>query len=284
MSKEKKTNFILFTHSRVYRNAVVVRLGNKIITQVRSVKFLGIHIDDRLNYNDQTCVLSKKLSRVIVIIFKLLAFVPPCVIGIIYSIKLFYPHLIYGITVWGGCGVSNINKIIIIRLQKRAISLCSNNHSRNSLLLYPSVYSYFTLIRFQKNIHHHHSQYFTDQILALFSDHSHATRFTEANKINIPTFNTSLNHNQFLYNAIKLWNGIPPRFKTRKVSKDFQAQVEGTLFIVCMAFVFFFHLCHPLFLYFFFECIFFIVCTHYQRTFTYRIKFGLIRMVSRVTA
>ena len=138
---------MLFTHSHVDRNAVVVRLGNKTITQVKSVKFLGIHSDDRLNYNDQTCVLSKKLSRAIGIMFKLSAFVPPYIIRIIYF-SLFYSHLIYGITVWGGCGVSNINKII--KLHKRAISLCANNHSRNSLLQYSSVYSYFTLIRFQK--------------------------------------------------------------------------------------------------------------------------------------
>ena len=36
----EKTNFMLFTHSRVDRNAVVVRLGNKVITQVKSVKIL----------------------------------------------------------------------------------------------------------------------------------------------------------------------------------------------------------------------------------------------------
>ena len=55
----KKQILSLFTHSRVDRNAVVVRLGNKTISQVKSVKFLGIHTDDKLNYNDQTCVLSK---------------------------------------------------------------------------------------------------------------------------------------------------------------------------------------------------------------------------------
>ena len=55
----KKTNFMLFTHSRVDRNAVVVRLGNKTISQVKSVKLLGIHIDDKLNYNDQTRVWAK---------------------------------------------------------------------------------------------------------------------------------------------------------------------------------------------------------------------------------
>ena len=154
---------MLFTHSHVDRNAVVVRLGNKTITQVKSVKFLGIHLDDKLNYNDRTCVLSKKLSRVIGIMFKLSAFVPPYLIRIIYF-YLFYSHLMYGITV---CGVSNINKII--KVHKRAITLCANNHSKKGLLQYSSVYSYFTLIRFQKNIHHHHSQYFTDKILTLFS-------------------------------------------------------------------------------------------------------------------
>ena len=89
----EKTNFMLFTHSRVDRNAVVVRLGKKTITQVKSVKFLGVHIDDRLNYNDRTCVLSKKLSRLIGIMFKLPAFAPPYIIRIIYF-SLLYSHLI----------------------------------------------------------------------------------------------------------------------------------------------------------------------------------------------
>ena len=125
---------------------------------------------------------------------------------------------------WGGCGVSNIIKKKF-KLQKRAISLCANNHSRNSLLQYPSVHSYFTFIRFQK-IHHHHSQYFTDKILALFPDHSQATRFTEANKINIPMFNKSLNHNQFLYNAIKLLNDIPLDLKLEKSPKNFKHKLK----------------------------------------------------------
>ena len=124
----------------------------------------------------------------------------------------------------GWLWVSNINKII--KLRKRAISLCANNNSSNSLLQYSSVYSYFTLIRFQKNIHHHHCQYFTDKILALFPDHSHATRFTEANKVNIPMFNISLNHNQFLYNAIKLWNDIPPDLKLKKSPKKFKLKLK----------------------------------------------------------
>ena len=40
------------------------------------------------------------------------AYVPPYIIRIIYFSLLFYSHLIYDITVWGACRVSNINKII----------------------------------------------------------------------------------------------------------------------------------------------------------------------------
>ena len=55
-----KTSFVLFTHSRVDRNNISIRLGNKIIKQVGSVKFLGIYLDDRLNFNDHVSYLSKK--------------------------------------------------------------------------------------------------------------------------------------------------------------------------------------------------------------------------------
>ena len=70
----------------------------------------------------------------------------------------------------------------------------------------------------------------------------------------------------------------PPRIKTRKVSKNFQ----GALFIVCIL-CFFLSSLLPSLSVFFFVCII-SLCTHYPWIFMYRIKFGLIRMVSRVTA
>ena len=40
--------------------------ANKLSLNVeKSVIFLGMHIDERLNYSDQTCVVNKKLSQVI---------------------------------------------------------------------------------------------------------------------------------------------------------------------------------------------------------------------------
>ena len=93
-----KTSFMLFTHSRVDRNSISIRLGNKIIKQVRSVKFLGIHLDDRLNFNDHISYLSKKLSKTVGIMYKMSCFLPPHILKMLYF-SLLYSQLIYCINV-----------------------------------------------------------------------------------------------------------------------------------------------------------------------------------------
>ena len=100
-----KTSFMLFTHSRVDRNSISNRLGNKIIKQVRSVKFLGIYLDDRLNFNDHVSYLSKKLSKTVGIMYKMSCFLPPHILKMLYF-SLFYSQLIYCINVWGRCGIT----------------------------------------------------------------------------------------------------------------------------------------------------------------------------------
>ena len=100
-----KTSIMLFTHSRVDRNSISIRLGNKMIKQVRSVKFLGIYLDDRLNFNEHVSYLSKTVG----IMYKMSCFLPPHILKMLYF-SLFYSQLIYCINVWGGCGITNSNK------------------------------------------------------------------------------------------------------------------------------------------------------------------------------
>ena len=59
-----KTSFILFTHAHIERNYVSVSVGNHIIDQV-NIRFLGIQLDSRLNFNEQVNKLCKKLARVV---------------------------------------------------------------------------------------------------------------------------------------------------------------------------------------------------------------------------
>ena len=92
----EKTCFMLFTHAQVDRNTVSISLGNRNISQVRSTKFLGIQIDDKLNYNDHISILSKKLSCTIGTMRRISPLVPPSIlktIFVLFSADLRYNYM-----------------------------------------------------------------------------------------------------------------------------------------------------------------------------------------------
>ena len=70
-----KSSFMLFTHSQARHDNIQIRLGDRTINQVKSIKFLGIHIDNRLSFNDHIANLAK-LSQTIGIMYKMSSFVP----------------------------------------------------------------------------------------------------------------------------------------------------------------------------------------------------------------
>ena len=138
---------MLFTHSRVDRNSISIRLGNKIIKQVRSVKFLGIYLDDRLNFNEHVSYLSKKLSKTVGIMYKMSCFLPPYILKMLYF-SLFYPQLIYCINVWGGCRITNSNKIA--NIQQRPLSFFTNKVAGNDPLPITQYINIFLYVNFKE--------------------------------------------------------------------------------------------------------------------------------------
>ena len=142
-----KSSFMLFTHSQARHDDIQIRLGDRTINQVKSIKFLGIHIDNRLSFNDHIANLARKLSQTIGIMYKMSSFVPSNILKMIYF-SLFYPHLIYGISIWGGCGSTNVGKIA--KLQQRALSLFVNGTHYGTPLTYNSVYLYFFVVSIPK--------------------------------------------------------------------------------------------------------------------------------------
>ena len=124
---------------------------------------------------------------------------------------MFYPHLIYGISIWGGCGLTNINKIK--NRQHKALRRINENDNSLSPLPLKSVYHFSILSKFQSIFHNGNSQYFLDKILSLTPEHQHHKRFVSFNKLNLPICQKTVYQNQFLYNAVKNWNELPPSLK-----------------------------------------------------------------------
>ena len=120
-----KTNFVIF---RGYRKPcdhnVTLLINKKAIEQKSYVKYLGVLIDEHLNWKEHICNVTKKISRSVGIICKLRLCMNRSLLRTLYY-TLVYSHLNYGIHVWGSACNTDLEKILL--LQKKAVRAMTGN-------------------------------------------------------------------------------------------------------------------------------------------------------------
>ena len=104
-------------------NDLTLQIGNECIDRKHCVKFLGMYIDDNLNWQEHINICKSKLSSALYVINKTKRLLNKrCLKTIYYS--LVFPHLTYGIILWGSTYDSHLNKLII--MQKKLIRGMAN--------------------------------------------------------------------------------------------------------------------------------------------------------------
>ena len=97
-----------------------LKINDTEIKKVSETKFLGVTIDENLNWNSHIKQLSKKLSCSAGILNSIKDNIPDELLISIYS-TLFESHLSYGISVWGG--ISNNQIEPLFKIQKKCIRI-----------------------------------------------------------------------------------------------------------------------------------------------------------------
>ena len=97
-----------------------LQIHNTIIPIVKSTKFLGVIIDDKLNWNEHITELVKKLACCTGVLNRIKDNIPTQLHKDLYH-TLFESHLTYGITVWGG--ISHNRLLPLFRSQKKCIRI-----------------------------------------------------------------------------------------------------------------------------------------------------------------
>ena len=116
-----KTKFILFHNKRkLVSNNIVLKINDSNIQKTDCFDFLGITINENMNWKPHIDKVSNKISRYIGILNKLKCFMPFNILKTLYN-SLILPHLTYGILAWG------FSTERLFKLQKRAIRLISNS-------------------------------------------------------------------------------------------------------------------------------------------------------------
>ena len=94
---EKKNNFVLFHPPRHKFNAqIILKFGEKKISQETCITFLGVPLDSHLSWKSHITELSKKLSRIVGLFYKVRHYAPLEILKLLYH-GIFHPFISYGI-------------------------------------------------------------------------------------------------------------------------------------------------------------------------------------------
>ena len=104
--------------TREYNSENVLKLGCQKLKKVDKVKFLGVIIDENLNWESHVEHLTQKLNSSIVMVTRVIKFIPKSEYMEIYD-ALVKSHLSYCISCWGAIPGSKLQGIFAI--QKRCI-------------------------------------------------------------------------------------------------------------------------------------------------------------------
>ena len=112
----KKTHFIVFTRNGATKPHVNLCIDGHNIGEVTSTKFLGVIIDNRLNWKEHIIYISGKISKGIGIILKARKHLDKDALKTLYY-SFVYPYLCYCNHVWGNTYKTYLNKLVILQIK-----------------------------------------------------------------------------------------------------------------------------------------------------------------------
>ena len=212
-----KSNFIIFTKKKI-NHKFRITIGNNEIQQVKSTKYLGVILDEKLNWEPHIKSLKSKLSRSCYIFNKLKNYADTKTLIMVYY-SLFYSHLQYCITSWGRAADKFISQIYI--LQKRVVRYICKVSSRTSthslfktieLLKLDEIYE----LQIGKLMHKVKCNLTVceNRLIDITNIHNHNTRLAAKSNYYFNRPRTNLGKISFSHNGPRVWRSIPETFKS----------------------------------------------------------------------
>ena len=227
-----KTEIVLFrTPRKRITRKINFRISGQKIELKSSVKYLGLVIDEFLNWKTQYTILRTKLERSIGLLAKLRYFVSANLLRTVYY-AIFDSYLLYRCHVWGQNKNGSTNEISALQDKAlRVISFKNRNTTAGPLYKEKKVIKFFNLIMFynclyvaehlNQNLPSSFGGYFTYMV----DRHNHNTRGAVKKLIDVPHSRTNFYGAQSITaKSAKDWNSLQ-----NQVAFNFNQ--EGTIFI-----------------------------------------------------
>ena len=207
-----------------------LHMGNHEIEKTDHYKYLGLLLDDKLNWKLQTNKLCSKLSSVCGVLSKVRHYLDRKSLMLIYN-SLFDSRLRYGILGWGTTCEQNLSKLRV--LQNRAVRFITFASFRSPVApIYASlkILPLNEILFLQKSIFMHSLHY--KYLPFVFGDycqqpaHRYSTRYTTSRNYIIPHSVTNRGQGSIKYTGPKAWAEVPNKFKDIAFRKPFSKKFK----------------------------------------------------------
>ena len=230
-----KTQYMIVHRSNLKDGAELslnfeLHMGDHKIEKTDSYKYLGIMVDDRLNWKLQINTLCAKLSSVCGILSKVRHFLDRKSLMLIYN-SLFDSRLKYGMLGWGTAPEQSLSKLRV--LQNRAVRFITFSSFRESAA---PLYSSLKILPFDQQIFLQQSSFMHclhyKNLPSALMDYSHQpehrypTRYKTSKNFVLPISKTNRGKRSIKFRGPKAWAKVPLEIKEVAFRKPFVKKLK----------------------------------------------------------
>jgi len=225
-----KTSYMVISDG-LNRDVPVIRVDDRNVDHVDNAKFLGVIIDDKLNFKRHVNDLARKLSRSIGMMNRISYFVPPFAKRKIFY-SLVYSRMSYGLLAWGMSSARTKNTMERLIRKCRGIveyPVTVGSDAAATILNFDLMYKYSASVKLYRVVKMDQHQYFLTIFNSLLPNHNHQTRFSVLDTFNVPYTCKAKCQKKFLFQSVGIWNSLPGYVKEARSLSSFKKMLKREL-------------------------------------------------------
>ncbi len=215
LNTKKSSHLIFSPKNKRVNQEVSIQINKENLAEAQSVKYLGVLIDNKLNWKTHVQQTNLKISKGVGVLARLRHFVSKDILISIYN-AFIQPHINYGLINWRGTYKSILDPVK--KSMKRPVWLINfepvTAHSKplfNKLKLLSLDDSYkIECAKFMFDINNNDlEKHFCDMFQLTSTRHPMRTRQATSGSFSQPIMRTNAKQNSVINNGVKIWNSIP---------------------------------------------------------------------------
>ena len=219
---EAKTKYMIFTQKRCSSNTPVLTINGSLLERVSTIKFLGVVLNDKLDWKDHKLYIKTKISKNIGIINRCRKILNLDNVLSMYNCFVL-PYLTYCLPLWGSLEINNND--IIKKAQNKVIRIMTNTKRTErawdkvadlKILTINDLYKLEVAKMCHKHVYGSLPDTFENNVMPLLSVMVHSSNTRHSTDINYhfePSSKLNMAHKSFTSDCIRIWNNIPSSIK-----------------------------------------------------------------------